>query len=97
MPKRVVKVAITGYYLIDENLPDDVLGMASIEEYIQAGIDSVNKGEYSAVDVAQWIEQDMSTRPTIKLELKPIEPDRNCYTLSDGSCVSTRKCMHTIE
>jgi hypothetical protein len=73
MSKRVVKVAITGYYLVDDDLPEDVLGAASIEEYVSHRIQLFNKGDYEAEDVVELAEimvEDMATKPTVRLELK---------------------------
>lgn len=73
MRKHVVKVQITGYYLVPDDLPDDVLGTASIDEYISHGIARLNSGEYEAEDVVDLVEimvEDMTTKPTVRLELK---------------------------
>ena len=45
-------------------------------------------------------EEDVATSGTLEIEgldLSRVDrnPDRNCYTLSDGSCVSTSACMHS--
>lgn len=72
--KRVVKVSITGYYLISDDLPDDVLGTASFDEFVEHELASLSKpGAYDAEDVLELVEemlQDMKTLPTIRLELK---------------------------
>ncbi len=71
--KKVVKVNISGYYLVDENIPEDVLGTATVEEFIKDQIDFTNKQDYDQEELLELVEimlHDMKTKPTVRLELK---------------------------
>lgn len=37
-----------------------------------------------------------ATSATSDDDRRDMHPDRNCYTLPDGSCVSTSACMHSV-
>ncbi len=72
MAKKVVKVNISGYYLIEDDFPEDVLGTATVEEFIEDGIKRMS-ATYEPRDLFDLVDtmlEDMSTKPTIRLELK---------------------------
>lgn len=74
MGKKVIKVNISGYYLVRDDLPDDVLGTATVEEFIRHEIADIfkpgNYNEHDIIGLVQTMLDQMKTLPTVRLELK---------------------------
>jgi hypothetical protein len=69
---KVIKVNISGYYLIPE-LPVDVLGTATMDEYVQYRINEINNMTHDFDEIVELVEtmfEDMKTNPTVRLSLK---------------------------